>query len=216
MRKWGPATAGPPLCVSPCESAVRQDVDRSGKSSRPIHRTWRAYGSDQVPGGEDVVNGLRQRVDQSAWKCAMSARTPAAGGPRRSARSASRPGRARPGGDPRRRPASSNARNSSIQAVVGVLGDEVVEEAVGPLRRRGDDRADREVRPAGHDVDRRCSGRGGGTGRARPRRSGRRPRAARSRGGLYWLVRPAFVSRRYASGETSIDRGEPGCAIGQW
>ena len=37
--------------------------------------------------------------------------------------------------------------------LVGVLGDEVVEEAVRPLGATRDDRADGEVRPSRHDVD---------------------------------------------------------------
>ena len=100
--------------------------------------------------------------------------------------------------------------------LVGVLGDEVVEEAVGLLGLERDDRADREVRPSGHDVD-------DGAGEEEVElaaldlaRSGRTRRAALCRGGLCCVIRPAFVSRRYASTETSMTAENPGCAVGQW
>ena len=48
---------------------------------------------------------------------------------------------------------SSNARRSSIQAVVDVRAEEVVEEAMGALGRARHDRADRDVGPATEDVD---------------------------------------------------------------
>ena len=99
--------------------------------------------------------------------------------------------------------------------LVGVLGDEVVEEAVRPLGPRGTigpiekfgrpgmtliDRAgEEEVELATLDLAR---------GSYAPRGS--------ARGGPCCVIRPPLVSRRYASGETSMTAEKPGCAVGQW
>ena len=79
--------------------------------------------------------------------------------------------------------------------LVGVLGHEVVEEAVRALGVARDDRPDREVRPPGHDVDH-------GSGKEQVELAaldlaGRvvAPRGSR-RGGPCCVIRAAFVSRR--------------------
>ena len=99
--------------------------------------------------------------------------------------------------------------------LVGVFGDEVVEEAVrllgvagtiGPIEKFGRPGMTlitvpgkrrwnwpRSISPVGSYA----------------------PRGS-LRGGPCWVMRPAFVSRRYASTETSITAENPGCAVGQW
>ena len=101
---------------------------------------------------------------------------------------------------PERRPActrSTSTRSSAPTCVVELeevrdppssasWRDEVVEEAIGPLRRRrGRPGRSRGSAPGMTLIP--CSGRESGTGRARPRPSVV-ARAARSRGGPYWLI----------------------------
>ena len=95
--------------------------------------------------------------------------------------------------------------------VVDVRAEEVVEEAVRPVGRERDDRADREVRLAAEDVD----------PEVRPEEVELRARqlvvwrrACRSMPRC--VERFPSVERRYASGETSTTSLKPGCATWQW
>ena len=100
--------------------------------------------------------------------------------------------------------------------LVGVLGHEVVDEAVRLLQGARDDRADGEVRSSRHDVD---DGAGEDEVELAALDLARRVvarRAARACGGPCCVMRAAPISRRYASGVTSMTAENPGCAVGQW